>query len=211
MFELIDGRDGPANATAGMKMGADRTLATYLETERLYLRAYKAGDGPMYYAAGRRNRDHLAQFESDNVLMHLESEDHAEMVVRELAADWMAGNGFFIGIFDKATNQWCGQLYVGPTDWELLEFTIGFVADVQYEGKGYVSEAVNRVLQMLFEDLNAYSVKSECNESNIRSWRLLERRGFRRQGYVHKHGTNNDGSINRDCVYVLSRQEYLSR
>jgi RimJ/RimL family protein N-acetyltransferase len=191
--------------------GEDRTLATYIETERLFLRAYKAGDGPMYHAAGMRNRDHLAEFESDNVLMHLKSEEHAEAVVRGLAADWMAGDYFFMGIFEKATNRWCGQVYVGPTNWELREFTIGFVADLHCEGRGYISEAVNRVLEMLFEGLSANRVTSECNESNIRSWRLLERCGFRREGYVQKDAGNAGGSTSGDCLYALSQKEYLNR
>jgi len=204
MYERVSG-------VADMKTGADRVLPTYAETERLYLRAYKAGDGPMYYAAGMRNQDHLAEFESDNVLMHLKDKDHAETVVRELGADWMAGNCFFIGIFEKGSDQWCGQVYVEPTDWESLEFTIGFVADVRYQGKGYVSEAVNGVLEMLFEDLNAYLVRSECSDRNVRSRRLLERCGFRWEGYIQKDGKNSDRSINRDCLYVLSQKEYLNR
>ena len=194
-----------------MKTGADRILATYIETERLYLRAYKAGDGPMYYAAGIRNRDHLAKFESDNVLMHLKSEEHAETVVRELEADWMAGYCFFIGIFEKATNRWCGQVYVEPTNSEPLQFTIGFVADVHCEGQGYISEAVNRVLQMLFENLGAYLVTSECSENNVRSCRLLERCGFRRGGYIRKDEGNADEPISRDCLYVLPRKECFNR
>ncbi len=165
----------------------------------------------MYYAAGIRNRDHLAEFESDNVLMHLKSKEHAEIVVRELARDWMDGNCFFIGIFEKATDQWCGQVYVEPTNWEALEFAIGFVADVHCEGKGYVSEAVNGVLEMLFGDLNAHLVKSECNENNTRSRRLLERCGFRREGYVQKDGINTDRSISKDSLYVLSQKDYLNR
>jgi ribosomal-protein-alanine N-acetyltransferase len=193
-----------------MERGKGRILATYTEAGRLYLRAYKAGDGPMYYAAGMRNRDHLAEFESDNVLMHLKSEEHAETVVRELAADWTAGDYFFIGIFEKATNKWCGQVYVERTDRALLEFTIGFVADVHYEGKGYISEAVNVALGMLFEDLGASLVKSECNENNIRSLRLLERCGFRREGYVQRDAGNGGGSRSRDCLYVLSQREYLN-
>lgn len=201
----------PANAVPDMKKGADRVSRTHIETERLYLRAYEAEDGPMYYAAGMRNRDHLAEFEEDNVLMHLKSKDHAEMVVRELARDWVDRNCFFIGIFDKANGEWCGQVYVGPTNWESLEFTIGFVADVHCEGKGYISEAVNGVLEMLFEDLNAYLIKSECSENNIRSRRLLERCGFRREGYVRGHRESTRRSLNRDCVYFLSREEYLNR
>jgi len=194
-----------------MKKGADQILAKYVETERLYLRAYEARDGPMYYAAGTRNRDHLAEFESNNVLMHLKSEEHAETVVRGLAADWMAGDYFFVGIFEKATDRWCGQVYVGPTNSELLEFTIGFVADVHCEGKGYVSEAVNRVLEMLFEDLGAHLVKGECNESNIRSQWLLGRCGFSREGYIPKNERDADGSVGRDCLYFLSQKEYLNR
>jgi len=165
----------------------------------------------MYYAAGIRNRDHLAEFEADNVLMHLKSEEHAETVVRELAADWMAGACFLIGIFEKATNEWCGQVYVGPTNWELLEFTIGFVADVRREGRGYISEAVNRVLQMLFEDLGACVIMSECSENNIRSQWLLGRCGFSREGYIPKNERDADGSVDRDCLYVLSQKDYLNR
>ena len=182
-----------------------------METERLYLRAYKMGDGPMYYAASIRNRNHLAEFESENVLMDLKNEEHAEAIVRELAAEWVARNCFFISIFEKATDEWAGQVYVGPTNWELPEFTIGYVADVNYEGKGYISEAVKRVLRMLFEDMGAHRVKSDCNENNIRSIRLLERCGFRREGHLLENRKNADGSFHGDFLYGLLRREYTDR
>ena len=179
-----------------------------METERLYLRSYKAGDGPMYYAAGMRNRDHLAEFEADNVLMHLKNEKHAEAIARELAADWTASKSLFIGIFEKATDEWSGQVYVGPTNWELPEFAIGFVADVHHEGKGYITEAVNRVLAMLFGDMGAHRVKSDCNENNVRSWRLLERCGFKREGHLRENRRNADGSVHGDYLYGLLRREF---
>ncbi|MBL7077848.1 MAG: GNAT family N-acetyltransferase [Kiritimatiellae bacterium] len=182
-----------------------------IETERLYLRPYKAGDGPMYHAAGKRNREHLAEFESDNVLMCLKDETHAEAIVRELAADWMARSCFFIGIFETATDEWVGQVYVAPIDWDLPEFTIGFVADVNYEGRGYISEAVNGVLGMLFGDMGAHRVKSDCHENNIRSQRLLERCGFKREGHLRENRKNADGSFHGDLLYGLLRQEYVDR
>lgn len=180
-----------------------------IETDQLYLRAYRAGDGPMYYAASLRNRDHLAEFESGNVLMDLKTEEHAEAIVRELAADWMARICFFIGIFEKATDEWVGQVYVGPTNWKLPEFVIGFVADVNHEGKGYISQAVKRVLKMLFEDLGAHRVKSDCDENNLRSIRLLERCGFRREGHLLENKKYTDGSFHGDFLYGLLRREYL--
>jgi hypothetical protein len=38
----------------------------------------------------RRNREHLARYEAENVVMPVESEQDAEILVRELAADWVA-------------------------------------------------------------------------------------------------------------------------
>jgi RimJ/RimL family protein N-acetyltransferase len=181
-----------------------------METERLYLRAYQAGDGPLYYAASMRNREHLAEFESGNVLMSLEDEQHAEAIVRQLAAEWAARNCFFIGIFEKGTDEWVGQVYVGPTNWDLREFTIGYVADVNHEGKGYISEAVRRVLEMLFTDIEAHRVTSSCHEDNARSVRLLERSGFRREGHLLENRKNADGSFHGDYLYALLRREYQS-
>ncbi len=182
-----------------------------IETARLYLRAYKAGDGPLYYAASLRNREHLAEFESGNVLMSLENEEQAEAIVRELAADWIARNCFFMGIFEKATDQWAGQVYVGPTNWTLPEFTIGYVADVHYEGKGYISEAVNGVLALLFNVMGAHRVKSDCHENNARSWRLLERCGFQREGHLRENKMNADGSFHGDYLYAILRHEYVNQ
>ena len=182
-----------------------------IETERLILRTYRAGDGPMYYAAGMRNRDHLTEFESDNVLMDLKSEEDAEATVRELAADWQARTCFFIGTFQKATEEWTGQIYVGPTNWDPPEFAIEFVADVNCEGKGFITEAVNGILGLLFEDVGAHRVKSECSENNPRSWRLLERCGFRREGHLLENRKYADGSFHGDYLYGLLRREYSAR
>ncbi len=185
-------------------------LSERMETERLLLRAYQVGDGPMIFAASLRNRDHLSTFESENVLMSLKDEEHAEVVVRELWEKWNARECYFIGLFEKTTNEWVGQVYVGATDWELLEFTIGYVADVNHEGKGYVSEAVQRVLKMLFEDAGAHRVRSECDENNIRSVRLLERCGFRKEAHLRENKRYTDGSYHGDYLYAMLSREYFN-
>ena len=186
-------------------------LPSRLDAERIYLRPYQAGDGKFYFSAGLRNKNHLSTYESGNVLCHLKDEAHSELVVRELHADWVARNCFFWGIFHKETNEWCGQVYVGPTNWDLPEFTIGYIADVHHQGLGYISEAVNRVVQSLFEDLHAHRVVSDCNENNVRSWKLLERCGFTREGHLRQNRQNPDGSYHGDFLYGLLRKEYLNR
>ena len=180
-----------------------------IETERLYLRSYKAGDGPMLFAASQKNLKHLAEFESDNVLMQLDSEKHAEVTVRELAADWAARQCFFIGIFEKVSGDWAGQVFVGPTNWDLPEFTIGYAADVDHEGKGFLSEAVFSVLKFLFEDVGAHRVTADCNENNTRSIHLLERCGFRKEGHLLENRKNPDGTFHGDYLFAMLRREYF--
>jgi len=179
-----------------------------IETQRLYLRPYQIGDGLMYFAASLRNREHLAEYESGNVLANLTDKAHAETVVQDLAADWAAGNHFFLGIFERGTNTWVGQIYVGPKDWELAEFFIGYVADVNHQGLGYITEAVKGVLQMLFNDLKAHRVLAECNQTNVRSWRLLERCGFKREDHLQKTRRNPDGRVQENILYRLLPEEF---
>ena len=117
---------------------------------------------------------------------------------------------FFIGIFEKETDDWVGQIYVGPTNWELPEFTIGYVVDVNHEGQGYITEAVKGVLCMLFDDLGAHRVRSECNDINVRSYRVLERCGFTREGHFRENKKNPDGTFHGDYHYGLLRREFES-
>jgi RimJ/RimL family protein N-acetyltransferase len=183
-------------------------IPTRIETERLYMRPYQAGDGAMYYAVGQRNREHMAQYESGNILNHLKDEQHAEIVVRELAVDWMARKQFFLGIFENDTHQWVGQVYIGPTNWDLPEFAIGYLVDVEHEGKGYITEAVKATLCFIFEHLQAQRVRSDCSETNERSYRVLERCGFTREGHFRANKKNPDGSFHGDYQYGLLKSEF---
>jgi [ribosomal protein S5]-alanine N-acetyltransferase len=61
---------------------------------------------------------------------------------------------------------------------------------------------------MLFIDMRAHRIKSDCHENNIRSWRLLERCGFKREGYLRENKRNADGSFHGDYLYGLLQQEY---
>ena len=109
-------------------------LPTQIETERLYLRPYRAGDGRSYCAMSQRNRAHLTRYESDNEAMAILSEEEAEAVVRELAADWAAQNCFFLAAFDRQSNEFVAQIYVGPLNREQGEFQIGYFFLLQHPG-----------------------------------------------------------------------------
>jgi RimJ/RimL family protein N-acetyltransferase len=179
-----------------------------IESERLYLRSYQPGDGKWYYAMSLKNREHLMQYESDNIAANIASEEAAETLVCELATEWTKRNCFFIGAFDKKTGEFVAQIYVGPVDWKLPEFQIGYFVDVDHQGQGYVTEAVRATLGIIFDQLNAHRVRLECDETNVRSIRVAERCNMTREGYLRENKRNQDGKYSGSLIYGLLKSEY---
>ena len=185
-------------------------LPIRIETQRLYLRPYKPGDGNWFFTMSQRNRAHLRRYEAENVVMSVKSAEEAEVLVRELAAEWVARNCFFLGVFDKVSDEFVAQIYIGPIRWELPEFDVGFFADVDHQGLGYVSEAVTAALQFIFNHLHAHRVQIECDDTNLRSCRVAERCGFIREGQLRENKRNTNGHISGTLFYGMLRSEYES-
>lgn len=184
------------------------TLPTQLESTRLLLRCYQAGDGPWYCAMSERNRTHLARYEAGNPALGIRSVEAAEVVVREFASFWVARTAFFFGAFRRDTDEFVAQIYVGPTDWALPQFDLGYFVDVKHEGQGYVTEAAQTALGFAFNHLQAHRVALECDDTNRRSYGVAERCGFVREGHVRENKQNADGTITGTLHYGLLRRDF---
>ena len=190
------------------------TLPEMLETERLTLRPYRAGDGTIYFEICQRNKTHLLPYEARNPALDVQTVEDAEIVVRQFAVDWAARRAFFFGAWDKSNGNLVAQIYVGVVGWELPEFEIGYFVDSQHQGKGFVTEAVLAVVEFCFVHLHAHRLRIGCNEINVRSWEVAERCGFKREGHIRQQHPNilcEDGSYSGDYVYGLLRSEYEQR
>lgn len=181
---------------------------TQFESGRLILRPYQAGDGAMYFAVGQKNRQHLQRYESDNVILTAKSEQDAEALVQELAADWVARKCFFLGAWDKFSGEFVAQVYIGVVNWVTPEFEVGYFVDLDHEGQGYVTEAVKAALGFVFDHLQAQRVSLYCSTTNLRSLRVAERCGFTREGLLRQNRRQPDGSFSDSLVYGLLRSEW---
>ena len=189
----------------------NQNLPERFETERLIVRSYEAGDGPMYFDAARRNRNHLQRYESGNILMTLRDEQEAERTVQELADDWRERRCYFMGAFSKEDGAFAAQIYVGMFKRDPLEFIVGYIADCDHEGHGVVSEALRGVLCFVFERLGAHRVRIHCDETNERSRRVAERCGFVREGVTREDTRSPEGILTGTVVYGLLRREFEKR
>jgi RimJ/RimL family protein N-acetyltransferase len=85
--------------------------------------------------------------------------------------------------------------------------------DCRHQGKGFVTEAVRAVMDFCFTHLGAHRLRIHCNEMNVRSWRVAERCGFKREGFIrqqHPHVLCDDGTWSGDYIYGLLCTEYMN-
>jgi RimJ/RimL family protein N-acetyltransferase len=186
------------------------TPPSVIETSRLIIRSYREGDESWYFEMCLKNRTHLKRFESQNPAMAIKSEEDAKKMISDLANDWKECTHFFLPVFLKDTEEFVAQLYIGPVSWDLPEFAIGYFVDVEHEGKGYVTEAVNEVVKILFEKLNAQRLRIETDDTNVRSIGVAERCGFVKEGHIRENKKNHDGTYSGTLYYGLLKREFRS-
>ena len=187
------------------------TLPMVIETSRLILRLYREGDEHWYYKMSQRNRAHLEKYEPDNPALEIKTEEDAKKLIVDLVDAWETRTHFFMGVFLKESEQFVAQLYIGPVNQSVPEFGIGYFADVEHEGNGYVTEAVNAVVKSLFEILNAHRIRIETDDTNVRSIGVAERCGFVKEGHIRENKKNPDGTYSGTLYYGLLKRKFLTR
>lgn len=189
-------------------------LPRRIETERLLLRPYQAGDGDAYWDLCQANRAHLSVYEADNPARSVVNMEQAEVLVREFAADWVARSMFFFGIWRRQDCQLVGQVVVSPVNWDLPEFAVGYFADCRHQGCGYISESVDAALEFAFDCLGAARVRLGCNQTNQRSVNVALRCGFVCEGLLRETKPQHllpDGRPSGDYIFGMLRSEYEGR
>jgi ribosomal-protein-alanine N-acetyltransferase len=60
---------------------------------------------------------------------------------------------------------------------------LGYAAFLPYVGRGYLTEGVALAVRYAFEQLELHRVEADIQPENSASIRLVERLGFRREGF----------------------------
>ena len=71
---------------------------------------------------------------------------------------------------------------------------VGYAIRFDYWGNGYASEALEAVTNHLLEESGYYLVECSCNELNKQSSRVMEKAGFKKDGYIANRRLNKDGT-----------------
>jgi aminoglycoside 6'-N-acetyltransferase len=176
---------------------------TPIQTERLLIRAMSADDAASL--AARRNDPEVARYQNWPTPFPLEQ---AESIAAEVAAMdgpendewWMAT------VCDRETDEILGDLALHMTQ-DCHTAEVGYTFALEHWGKGYAVEALQALVDYLFETLDVTRVFGMLHPDNPASAMVMERCGFLFEGHT-RSSFWLDGEVSDDWIYGLLREDW---
>jgi RimJ/RimL family protein N-acetyltransferase len=173
-------------------------------TERLLVRAAEPGDGPELNAAVCESLPELEPW--------LEwaqgppSLDDSEAFVRDACAQWYQRSLLHFHVYRRNRGTLLGCVGLVRPDWAVPAFEIGYWLRTRGVGHGYMTEAVQGLVRLAFEDVGARRLEIRCDARNVRSVAVAERCSFHLEGRLRCHRRAPDGQVADTLVFGRLRE-----
>jgi RimJ/RimL family protein N-acetyltransferase len=174
-----------------------------LRGQRVILRPINERDAQAYYEAVEGSREHLNDMSFTD---RYHSVDDVVPYMRRGMSDWLLRKGMKTHIWHAETGRFLGACGIRPHDWEIRSFEIGYWLRVGATGQGYMTEAVQLVVEYLMDTLQAQRITIRCDENNQASASVARRLGFVYEGTTRNALSRNDKLINA-MVFSLIPQD----
>ena len=176
-----------------------REIPESVYSERLLLRVPRPGDGKLINDALRESYEELHPWMP--FARSVPPVDDTEEYCRNAYAAFIRRERWpLIGLL-RTTGEFVVSTGLHDIDWDVPRFEIGYWVRTPYSGQGFVTEVVNRLTEMAFQDYGARRVCIRMDDRNERSWRVAERCGFQLEGIARNDAIANDGSIRSMRTY----------
>ena len=160
--------------------------------EGLYLRPAIAADYAAWARLREQSRAFLAPWEPTWLSDDLTRAAFRRRLRRQ-AEDIAADESFAFLIFDSTSDELLGGLTLGGIRRGVAQAaTLGYWMGAPHAGKGRMTRAVAAVVHFGFDTLRLHRIEAACIPDNAPSIALLERNGFRREGFARAYLKIND-------------------
>jgi len=122
----------------------------------------------------------------------------------------IADTWYQLAIVIRENGTLIGDIGLHFIDQENKQVEIGFSLDKNYHGKGYATEATEKVIEYLFKKLNKHRIIASIDPENVKSLKLLERLGFRKEAHFKK-SIFFKGKWVDDVIYAILHEEWIIR
>jgi ribosomal-protein-alanine N-acetyltransferase len=167
---------------------AGREIARAYETERLILKVLEPSAAEMVLDYYVRNSAFLEEWEPARGEAFYTRAHHEAL----LEADWRQiaeRSALRLWIFQKDDkNRVIGTIGFGNIVWgAFLSCFLGYKLDEGEINRGYMTEAIRRGIEIIFEEYGLHRIEANILPRNSRSLRVAEKLGFIREGLARKY------------------------
>ena len=188
-----------------------RSISTFnanptIRGERVLVRAPVLADFPQWAKLREESRAFLAPWEpvwpADD-LTRLAFRRRIRRYQREIRN----GTGYPFFVFSPDGETLLGGLTLSHVQRGVAQSaSLGYWMGASFAGKGYMAAAVRALIIFAFDTLHLNRIEAACLPHNQASIRLLEKVGFRREGYARKY-LCIDGRWQDHLLYGLVRDD----
>ena len=177
-------------------------------TERLSFRPAEKSDVAAFHAYRRLPdvADWLPRVSPDEaaVAQRFEDDDFRRRTLM-IEVDGQVAGDLYLHLSD------CWAQAEAPDSENKHQAEIGWALDPEYQGRGLALEAVRRLVELCFTDLELRRVFAICFADNEGSWRLMEKLGMRREAHNVKDSLHRDRGWLDGYTYALLADEWAAR
>lgn len=164
---------------------ASRSNIVELQGENVSIRNFTPDDADELLEYYIKNKDHLKDFEPARDISFYTYETQRELLL-ESYRQLMNGAGSDLGIYIQG--KLIGKAKISNIVYGVFKNGIlGYSIDKDYEGHGYMKEAISLVLDYAKEYLDLHRIEASVLTCNERSKRVLDRCGFEEVGINKKY------------------------
>lgn len=161
-------------------------LKTY-ETERLLLKVSDPSFAQTTADYYLRNKSFLEEWEPVRSAEFYTKPYQEELLKIELA-NIESGNSFRLWIFKKVGGKLIGSVGFNNIVWgAFLSCFLGYKLDKDEINKRYMTEAVQKGIEVMFSDFGLHRIEANILPRNKRSLRVVEKLGFYNEGLARQY------------------------
>lgn len=169
-----------------------------LETTRLLIRPFIAGDLPSVYEY--LSNPAVMKFIPEGVFTEEQTKEFIEANMGETAEKF--------AVILKEDNCLIGHIAYHP--WFMTQtYELGWVFNPRYHNKGYASEAAAAFIKYGFDTQNLHRIIATCQPQNPPSYRVMEKIGMRREGEFRQCIYRENGEWWDELFYAVLKEDWL--
>ena len=153
-----------------------------LESDRLILRKMILTDAPQLFEL-RTGKETMKFIDKDKIA----SVQVAQEMIQSMDVQMQNNAAVMWGITLPGSAAIIGTIGFWRIVKEHHRAEIGYMLKPEYWNKGYISEAINAVINYGFQKMKLHTIEANINPHNLASRRVLEKQGFQQEGFYREN------------------------